>query len=620
MKKDRPKIPDVPNDKEAGTARPVAKERIRELELEVARRKRAEEVLRKEVGVLRQMFDAVNEAIFIDNAETGKMIDCNARTVELYGYGSKEEILAGNMGDLSANSDQYSEEKAREYMRRAIEEGPQTFEWLAKKKDGEVFWVEMGLRKADIAGNIRLIMSTAWDITDRKRAEQELMESEVKFKAFMDCLPGFAYIKDENRRFVFIGPQTAHMLGIEPGKGLGRTHEEISPTPEALQIKANDEEILLTHALTQFEEELWVDGEQRTFLSLKFPITRPDGGALLGGISLDITKRRKAEEACRLSEEKLSKAFNSSPDWMTISTLEAGLMVEVNDSFLESSGFSRAEVIGRTSVDLGIWVDPLDRDRLLDIVRKDGSAKNFESLIRYKSGDIRIALWSAERIDLDGRECMIASMRDITEQRTTRKELEASLDKFARGLTGTVQALAMTTEMRDPYTAGHQKRVAELSVAIAREMDFQDDRMNGLRMAASIHDLGKISIPAEILSRPAKLTPLEFSLIKGHSEVGYGILKDIDFPWPLARIVLEHHERMNGSGYPYGRNGALLLLESKVLMVADVVEAIATHRPYRPALGIDAALEEVVKNKGVLYEPAAVEACLAVFKKDYRLE
>ena len=183
-----------------------------------------------------------------------------------------------------------------------------------------------------------------------------------------------------------------------------------------------------------------------------------------------------------------------------------------------------------------------------------------------------------------------------------------------------IQAIALTVETRDPYTAGHQRRVAELSFAIAQEMGLPAEKINGLRMAAMIHDLGKISVPAEILSKPAKLSDIEFSLIKVHAEVGYGILKDIDFPWPVARMVLEHHERMNGSGYPNKLTGENLLIESRIMAVADVVEAIASFRPYRPPFGIEVALDEIEKNKGILYDPEVVDACLRLFKeKGYHL-
>ena len=178
----------------------------------------------------------------------------------------------------------------------------------------------------------------------------------------------------------------------------------------------------------------------------------------------------------------------------------------------------------------------------------------------------------------------------------------------------------MTVETRDPYTAGHQRRVADLARSIATEMNLSVDQIDGIRMAAAIHDLGKISVPAEILSKPTKLTALEFSLIKTHSQSGHDILQDIDFPWPIARMVLEHHERMNGSGYPNGLTGDNLLLESRIMAVADVVESMASHRPYRPSLGIEAALEEIEKNRGVLYDTGAVDACLRVFReKGYQL-
>ncbi|HPL68550.1 MAG TPA: HD-GYP domain-containing protein, partial [Smithellaceae bacterium] len=175
-------------------------------------------------------------------------------------------------------------------------------------------------------------------------------------------------------------------------------------------------------------------------------------------------------------------------------------------------------------------------------------------------------------------------------------------------------------ETRDPYTAGHQRRVADLARAIATEMGLSGDQIDGIRIAGTIHDLGKISVPSEILTIPRKLTALEYSLIKNHPQSGYDILKDIEFPWPIARMIVEHHERINGSGYPNGLPGEDLLIESKILSVADVVEAMATHRPYRPALGIDAALAEITANRGILYDPEVVDACLRLFRdKGYQI-
>jgi HD-GYP domain-containing protein (c-di-GMP phosphodiesterase class II) len=178
----------------------------------------------------------------------------------------------------------------------------------------------------------------------------------------------------------------------------------------------------------------------------------------------------------------------------------------------------------------------------------------------------------------------------------------------------------MVVEMRDPYTAGHQKRVAGLARAIGEELGLPADRRDGLHTAGLIHDLGKISVPAEILSKPSKLTAIEFSMIKVHPQAGFDILKSIEFPWPVARMVLEHHERLDGTGYPGGLRGEDILLESRILAVADVVEAISSHRPYRPALGIEAALDEIEVRRGIFYDAAVVDACRRLFReKGFRL-
>ena len=177
----------------------------------------------------------------------------------------------------------------------------------------------------------------------------------------------------------------------------------------------------------------------------------------------------------------------------------------------------------------------------------------------------------------------------------------------------TVETMGSIVETRDPYTAGHQQGVAHLAGAIAAEMSLDADRLQGLRVAGLLHDIGKMLVPAEILSKPGKISEIEFNLIKVHSQVGANILGKIDFPWPVAQIVLQHHERLNGSGYPAGLTAPDILLEARILAVADVMEAMASHRPYRPALGIEEALDEITKNKGILYDPEVVAACVKLF-------
>jgi len=201
------------------------------------------------------------------------------------------------------------------------------------------------------------------------------------------------------------------------------------------------------------------------------------------------------------------------------------------------------------------------------------------------------------------------------------KQLEQSLESLRRALNQTVEAIASVAETRDPYTAGHQRHVAELSCAIGTEMGFSEDRIEGIRVAATVHDIGKMSVPAEILTKPGKLSETEFSLIKTHPQVGHDVLKTIEFPWPVAQIVLQHHERMDGSGYPSGISGESILLEARIMGVSDVVEAMSSHRPYRPAIGIDAALLEIMRKKGVLFDPDVVDVCLRLFAdKGFKFE
>jgi putative nucleotidyltransferase with HDIG domain/PAS domain S-box-containing protein len=213
------------------------------------------------------------------------------------------------------------------------------------------------------------------------------------------------------------------------------------------------------------------------------------------------------------------------------------------------------------------------------------------------------------------------SFRDITESVMAQEDLERSLKTLRKAMGGVIQAMALTVEKRDPYTAGHQRRVADLARSIAQEMGLSDERIIGIHLAGGIHDIGKICVPSDILSKPGLLNKNEFAIIKDHSTVGYDILKEIEFPWPIAEIVYQHHEKLDGSGYPRGLKGNDILLEAKIVSLSDVVEAMASHRPYRPTLGIDKALEEISKYKGVYFDPEVVDACLRVLiDRGFKLE
>jgi HD-GYP domain-containing protein (c-di-GMP phosphodiesterase class II) len=253
---------------------------------------------------------------------------------------------------------------------------------------------------------------------------------------------------------------------------------------------------------------------------------------------------------------------------------------------------------------------------------RDGQVHVVERELLTSSG-IRFLRMTSTAITAQDGEVVAAIevVDDFTDHKRAEEELEQSLAKLKRTLEEAVNALASVTELRDPYTAGHQQRATRLAVAIATEMGAPQEQIDGIRVAGAIHDVGKIYIPAEILSKPSKLTEIEFRLIKEHSQAGYDILKSVEFPWPVAQIVLQHHERLNGSGYPKGLQGEDIMLEAKILSVADVVEAMASHRPYRPSLGIDQALDEISKNSGILYDPQVVDVCCRLFhEKEFNFQ
>ena len=200
-----------------------------------------------------------------------------------------------------------------------------------------------------------------------------------------------------------------------------------------------------------------------------------------------------------------------------------------------------------------------------------------------------------------------------TEHKRATKELQHSYDQLRDTFIATVNALASTVEMKDPYTAGHQRWVTRLACAIAKEMGLSEEKIEGIRMAGLIHDIGKLNIPAEILTKPGHLSEIQYNMIKIHPQVGCDILREIKFPWPVAQIVLQHHERMDGTGYPQGLSDEEIILEARILAVADTVEAMSSHRPYRVAHGIERALQEISRNRSTLYDPEVVDACLMLF-------
>jgi len=248
-------------------------------------------------------------------------------------------------------------------------------------------------------------------------------------------------------------------------------------------------------------------------------------------------------------------------------------------------------------------------------LRVGASSITFELRARKRDGSIVELGAQGARAEFDGKPAIIGMAQDISEKKRVEEQGQRYVMQLEAVLMNSVQVATTICEMRDPYTAGHQRRVAELGVAIGAELGWDADRLDGLRVAAYLHDVGKVKIPADILLKPRRLTRTEFNIVKGHAQAGYEILKDVAFHWPVAQSVLQHHERMDGSGYPQGLKGDAILFEARILAVADAVEAMVSHRPYRATLGIVAALEEIGTGRGVLYDADVVDACVRLFQE-----
>jgi len=323
--------------------------------------------------------------------------------------------------------------------------------------------------------------------------------------------------------------------------------------------------------------------------------------------------RKRAEEALRESEEKYRNLFDNAGE--AIFVAQEGKIVFLNPRMSCLIGYPAEEIMGRQFIK---FIHPDEREMVIDrhFKRLKGEAlpQRYEFRVIQKNGTTMWVELNTVVIRWEGKPSTLNFLEDITERKLSEEKLLKSYESLKKTLNDAIDTMVKIVETRDPYTAGHQQRVAELATAIAREMKLEDTRIDQLRMAAVIHDIGKMYVPSDILSKPGELLDVEFSLIKAHPQYGYDIVKGMDFPCSVAQAVLQHHERLDGSGYPQSLKGEDIILEAKILAVADVIEAMSSHRPYRPALGIDKALEEISKNKGNLYDPGVVDACLELYK------
>lgn len=473
---------------------------------------------------------------------------------------------------------------------------------------------------------VRRALKEAEDYAKRIEAEGELKRSEERLKIIFQFAPDALYLNDIKGNFVDGNKAAEELTGYKREELIGKNFLRIKLLSSDQIPK--EAALLAKNALRKATgpDEFILQRKDGTHISVEirtFPV-KIENQIIVLCSARDITERKKAEEELRRSQESLAEA-------QRIGRMSNWDLDLVKNEFRWSDEIYR--IFGLNSQEFGVTYEAFlalvhpDERELVDASYKN-AVKNkipFDIIHRIirPDGKVRYVHEKSENIyDEMGKVIRsIGTVQDITEHKLAEDELKESFKKLRKALEGIIQATSAMAEVKDPYTAGHQRRVTDLARTIATEMGLKKDQIEGIRTAGVIHDIGKISVPAEILTKPSQLTEAEFEIIKTHPQVGCDILRDIEFPWPIAQIVYQHHERMDGSGYPLGISGPEILIEARVLAVADVVEAMASNRPYRPALGIDKALEEISKRRGQLYDPEVVDACLKLFKeKRYELK
>ncbi len=513
------------------------------------------------------------------------------------------------------------------------------------------------------------------DITDWKKAGAELKESEKRFRDIVWVSADWIWELDAEGRYTYASESVKELLGYTPEEIIGKTPFDFMSPQETARVGAMFAEITARREPFRdiYNINLHKDGSLRYVQTSGTPILGDDG-RLLGyrGLDKDMTAKTLAELALARANRALRARAMTNEALMRV-TNEEELLQSATRIIVETGGYRMAGVgyaeddaeksikpvawsgteNGYIAEAIQTWADTEAGQRPIsrairsgkpEIVRdissdaasadwRDAAAKRgYASNLALPLSDGKrifgvLNIYAGETNAFDAEETrLLVELADNLAFGIIALRTRAERDRIAhahahhaeilqRSLEQSIQVIADTVGARDPYTAGHQRRVGELAMAIGRELGLPEDKIHGIHLAAVIHDLGKIHVPAEILSKPGKLSDIEFMLIKEHAQAGYNILKDVDFPWPIADIVRQHHEKLDGSGYPQGLKGAQILLESRIMTVADVVEAMSSHRPYRAALGVEVALKEIERGRGSAYDPAVADACLTLFRE-----
>lgn len=450
------------------------------------------------------------------------------------------------------------------------------------------------------------------------KALAALRDSEARYRILTESIKDVVWTMDpETLRFLYVSPSVERLRGYTPAEVLAQPMDTAVAPESAAMIRAQiDERVARVlsgelHADSFFTDEVdqpCKDGSVvATEVITSLYINDKTGRVEVRGVTRDITERRRSEESLRVFAELLE----ASPAAVTVHTPD-GEFLYANERTLTMHGYTREEFLTLDLHDLDVPEAAALIEERFHWTAEHGE-NSFEVAHYRKDGSIlplavsnRVAKW-------DGKDVILSVATDISERKRAEGELLDSNVRLEKMVYDVAEAMGRIVEARDPYTKGHEQRVAHLAKLLGEEMGLSDDEMMAVEMASVVHDIGKLGVPAEILNKPGNLSELEFRLIREHPVFGYEILKDIDFPWPVAKAVLQHHERVDGSGYPSGLKGDEICPTARIIALADVIEAMASHRPYRPALGVDAAVAEITSHADQ-YDANVVAACVRLYE------
>ncbi|MBI4292669.1 MAG: PAS domain S-box protein [Betaproteobacteria bacterium] len=448
------------------------------------------------------------------------------------------------------------------------------------------------------------------------QAVEALRASETNYRQLFAANPHPMWVYDlETLRFLAVNDAAVTHYGYTRDEFAAMTIADIRPEAEVPRLVQN---VARVEEGRVDEAGIWQHRKKDgTLIDVEITSHMLDFAGRRAEVVLahDVTERTQAEKSLRAAEDQFRSLVEQSIAGIYI--IQEGRLAYVNPRFAEIFGYGSAEEpIGRDALSV---IAESERAAVGEKVRKwyESAARSMEystTGLRKDGSTVEVGVHGA-RASHHGRGAIIGMIQDISEKRRAEQQIQHYIAQLQKAFMHTVEVATTLSEMRDPYTAGHERRVAEIAVAIGGELGLDEGRLEGLRVAGYLHDIGKMTVPAEILSKPGKLTSIERQLIQQHSQASYDVLKNVEFPWPVAEIALQHHERMDGSGYPRGLKGEAIVLEARILAVADTVEAMSSHRPYRPGLGIDQALGEIERGRGSVFDPAVADACLRLFRE-----